>query len=160
MALLGAQACRVPLRWAERMLGRHLPGASPASHNMGVGWSGMPESLQSPRLLYSCPLPVLFMAQAVTLLGHFQRAGKDAFGSKGLTAKGQGIAETVSRSRSSNSSVVCPSHLDLPQEKVKDFREAQGDDLVNGCMTQPLPCGVGCFVSLIPLFTPVVNHWG
>lgn len=54
----------------------------------------------------------------------------------------------------------CPSHLDLPPAKVKCFKEARGGDLVNGCVTQVLPCGVGFFVSLILLFTPVGNHWG
>lgn len=52
-----------------------------------------------------------------------------------------------------------PSHLDLPLAKVEGFKEAQGDDLVNGCMIQLLPCGVGCFVSLISLFMPVGNRW-
>lgn len=46
--------------------------------------------------------------------------------------------------------------------KVKGFKEPQGNDLVNGCVTQLLPCAVGCFVSLILLFMPVENHrgWG
>lgn len=80
--------------------------------SLGMGWPGMLRSLQSPRLLCSCPLPVLFMAQTAALLGHFQRAEKDAVGSEGPTAQGQGIAESVGGSRSS-SSTACPSHLDL-----------------------------------------------
>jgi len=108
-------------------------------------------SLQSPRLLCSCPVPMLFMAQDAALLGRFQRAEKDALCCEGLTTQGQGIAE---------SSRVCRSHLDLLRVKVKDFKEAQADDLVNGCVTQLLPCGTGCCVSLILLFMPVGNHWG
>ena len=59
------------------------------------GWPGMLGSLQGPRLLCSCPSPVLFMAQAAAFLGCFQRAEKDALGSEGLAAQGQGIAESI-----------------------------------------------------------------
>lgn len=132
------------------------PGKPCVPQSLGTGWPGMLWSLQSPWLLRSCLLPVLFMAQAAASLGCFQRVGRDALCSEGLTAQGQGIAEGIGRSRGSR---VCPSCLDLPLAKVEGFKEAQGDDLVNGCMTQLLPCGVGCFVSLISLFMPVGNLW-
>lgn len=124
-----------------------------------MGWPGMLRSLQSPRLLCFYPLAVLFMAGVAALLGRFQRAEKDTLGSPGFAAEGQGITGSIGGNRGSGST-VCPSHLDSPPAKVKYFKEAQGDDLVNGCVTQVLPCGVGFFVSLILLFTPVGNHWG
>lgn len=49
-------------------------------------------------------------------------------------AEGQGIAGSIGGNRGSGSA-VCPSHLDLAPAKVKHFKEAQGDDLVNGCVT-------------------------
>lgn len=90
---------------------------------------------------------VIYCTRAAALLGCFQKAKKDALCPKGLAAQGQVITEGIG-----GSSRVCPSHLDLPRAKVEGFKEAQGNDLVNGCMTQLLPCGAGCFVSLILLF--------
>lgn len=91
--------------------------------------------------------------------GPFPEGGEGCPGLPGARSIRAGIAGSIGGNRGSGST-VCPSHLDLPPEKVKCFKVAQGDDLVNGCMTQVLPCGVGFFVSLILLFTPVGNHWG
>lgn len=91
--------------------------------------------------------------------GPFPEGGEGCPGLPGARSRRAGIAGSIDGNRGSGST-VWPSHLDLPPEKVKCFKVAQGDDLVNGCVTQVLPCGVGFFVSLILLFTPVGNHWG
>lgn len=82
------------------------PGKPCVLQSLGTGWPGMLWSLQSPWLLRSCPLPVLFMAQAAASLGCFQRVGSDALCSKGLTAQGQGIAEGMGGSRASRVQVT------------------------------------------------------
>lgn len=54
--------------------------------------------------------------------------------------------------------MVCPSYLDSPRMK-RVLKRRRADDILNGCVTQLVPCGIGCFVPLVLLFMPVGNHW-
>lgn len=138
------------------MLGRHLLGAGAGSHRACVWVS---QGCCGPCRAHGCSAftrcqcylwPGLLLCWAVS-----RGQGRMPWAPRGAP----GIAGSIGGNGGSGST-VCPSHLDLPLAKVKCFKETQGDDLVNGCVTQVLPRGVGFFVSLILLFTPVGNHWG
>lgn len=105
------------------------------------------------------PTASVIYGRGCCFAGPFPEGGEGCPGLPGARSARAGIAGSIGGNRG-RGSTVCPSHLDLPPAKVKYFKEAQGDDLVNGCMTQVLPCGVGFFVSPILLFTPVGNHGG
>lgn len=140
------------------MLGRCLLGASPGSHRTCL-WVG--QGCSGPCRARGCSAPThcqCYLWPGLLLCWAISRGRRRMPGApRGSQRKGRDCSIGGNRGRGST---ICPSHLDLPPAKVKYFKEAQGDDLVNGCMTQVLPCGVGFFVSPILLFTPVGNHGG